>query len=102
LRVRRFERMIGSGGDGGHRGGDGIVRELEALDQCEGTVLSDRRETQPYGLSGGGAASPGNNAIVDAAGTLTPLAGKARFSLRRGEGLRITTPGGGAWGKVPP
>ncbi len=57
LRVRRFERDAGSGGAGRHRGGDGVVREIEALVPVEGTVLSDRRLTRPYGLAGG---SPGD------------------------------------------
>ena len=55
LRVRRFERATGSGGAGKHRGGDGIVRELEALTPAEGTVITDRRISRPYGLSGGSA-----------------------------------------------
>ena len=53
LRVRRFESAPGTGGTGDHRGGDGIIREIEALEPCEGTVLTDRRTTQPYGLAGG-------------------------------------------------
>src|SRR4051812_46653787 len=53
LRVRRFERAVGTGGEGTFRGGDGTVRELEALADCEGTILSDRRVSPPYGLAGG-------------------------------------------------
>src|SRR5204862_7193903 len=34
LRVRRHALRLGSGGAGVHRGGDGIVRELEALEPC--------------------------------------------------------------------
>ena len=59
LRVRRFERATGTGGAGAHRGGDGTVRELEALADCEGTILSDRRTTRPYGLAGGSAGRRG-------------------------------------------
>jgi N-methylhydantoinase B len=93
LRVVRFERAPSTGGDGKFRGGDGIVREIQSLDACEGTVLADRRVYRPYGLSGGGAAQPGHNHIDDA-----PLAGMAQFALRPGQIFRIVTPGGGGWG----
>ena len=59
LRIRRFERCARSGGNGRYRGGDGIIREVEALAACEGTILSDRRLSRPYGLSGGAAGRSG-------------------------------------------
>jgi N-methylhydantoinase B len=95
LRVRRFERAESTGGAGRYRGGDGIVRELEALDDCEGTILSDRRISRPYGLSNGAAGASGMNSIVDADGSETQIAGKSRFNLRKGQILRIQSPGGG-------
>ena len=98
LRVRRFERAVGTGGAGANVGGDGIVREIEALASCEGTVLSDRRVSRPYGLAGGAAGSAGANEIMRATGAVEPLAGKARFALARGDVLRVRTPGGGGWG----
>jgi N-methylhydantoinase B len=101
LRVRRFERAPNTGGEGLHRGGDGIIRELEALGACEGTVLTDRRLGRPYGLAGGAPASAGENSIVRADGPPARLGGKATFSLRRGDRLRIVTPGGGGWGDAP-
>jgi N-methylhydantoinase B len=98
LRVRRFERAMGTGGAGANVGGDGIVREIEALEACEGTVLSDRRASRPYGLGDGAAGAAGENEIVRAAGGApAPLAGKARFALAAGDVLRIRTPGGGGW-----
>lgn len=98
LRVRRFERALSTGGRGAHRGGDGIVREIEALAPAEGTVLSDRRLSRPYGLRGGQAASAGTNAIISSSGKESKLAGKCNISLRDGDVLRIVTPGGGGWG----
>ena len=104
LRVRRFERAPGTGGggagDGAHRGGDGIVREIEALAPCEGTILSDRRASRPYGLAGGDDAAHGANAIFRPAGQRTSLPGKSRFSLAPGDVLRVVTPGGGGCGKI--
>src|SRR5438552_10940257 len=93
LRVRRFERAADSGGGGKHRGGDGILREIEALLPAEGTVITDRRISRPYGLAGGTAARSGANSINDAA-----IAGKAKVKLSRGDVLKIVTPGGGGWG----
>jgi N-methylhydantoinase B len=95
LRVRRFERAPATGGTGRHRGGDGIIRELEALSECEGTILSDRHISSPYGLHGGSSGSSGHNSIVDPDGSEASLAGKARFTLKKGQLLRIQTPGGG-------
>jgi N-methylhydantoinase B len=98
LRVRRFERAGGTGGAGHHRGGDGIVRELEALTDADGTLLTDRRMSRPYGLSGGQPAAHGENTLAPRNRPELPLGGKATFKLARGDVLRITTPGGGGWG----
>lgn len=97
LRVRRFERAAGTGGAGEFPGGDGIVREIEALAACEGTMLGDRRSTRPYGLCGGGAGQRGVDCIKSG-GQVFPLRGKSRFTLRAGDRLCIATPGGGGWG----
>lgn len=93
LRIRRFERAAGSGGAGKQTGGDGIIREIEALTPVEGTLVTDRRISRPYGLAGGQRAAPGANSIND-----TPIGGKSKVTLARGDILRIITPGGGGWG----
>ena len=98
LRVRRFSRADSTGGAGLHRGGCGIVRELEALSDCEGTILADRRQSRPYGLQGGESAQSGRNLIIDPDGSERLLPGKVQFKLRKGQILRIQTPGGGGWG----
>jgi N-methylhydantoinase B/oxoprolinase/acetone carboxylase alpha subunit len=85
VRVRAYRIRAGSGGEGKHRGGDGIVRELQFLDAADVTILSDRHKFGPYGLAGG---SPG------ACGATS----KARFTAGRNEILHIETPGGGGWG----
>jgi N-methylhydantoinase B len=95
LRVTRFERAPGTGGPGQFPGGDGILRELQALAPCTGTILSDRRTAAPWGLTGGASASAGSNSVND-----QPISGKAQFSLNAGDLLRIRTPGGGGWGKA--
>jgi N-methylhydantoinase B len=99
LRVRRYSLRRGSGGEGEHRGGDGIVREIEVLTNAEVTLLADRRIQRPWGLSGGGEGAAGKTSILRGDGTVEELPGKANVRLNRGERIRIETPGGGGWGK---
>src|SRR5204862_148476 len=68
LRIRRLERSLNSGGRGRFHGGDGIVREIEALEPCQGTVMTDRRVGRPYALQGGDASAPGVNATLRRSG----------------------------------
>jgi N-methylhydantoinase B len=98
LRVRRFERDPGTGGNGRHRGGDGVIREIEALAPTTGTLLTDRRLHRPYGLAGGTPGSPGENWIIVTGDHDQVVAPKAEFALKTGDRLRIMTPGGGGWG----
>ncbi len=97
LRVRRYSVRRGSGGDGLHPGGNGIVREIEFLAAADVTILSDRRERGPYGLAEGSAGSPGRNVLVNRGGE-KPLPAKVRFEVESGDILRIESPGGGGWG----
>jgi N-methylhydantoinase B len=98
LRVRKYSLRSGSGGEGKHRGGDGIVREIEVLTDAEVTLLADRRERGPYGLSGGSDGAAGKTEILHQGGTVDRLPGKANVRLRKGERIRIATSGGGGWG----
>jgi N-methylhydantoinase B len=90
LRVRELSVRRGSGGEGVHRGGDGIVREIEALAPMRFTLISERRRHSPRGRGGGRDGKPGLN-LLDG----EPLASKAEGELRPGNRLRIETPGGG-------
>jgi N-methylhydantoinase B len=98
VRVKRYAIRGGSGGMGKHRGGDGIVREIEFLSPVEVGLLSDRRETAPYGLFGGLSGRRGKNTLIRGAKSKI-LAGKTSFIANPGDILRIETPGGGGWGK---
>jgi N-methylhydantoinase B len=104
LRVWRAELRAGSGGAGRHPGGDGIVREIEVLDEAVLTLQTERRARGPWGLAGGAAGAPGRNTRVDADGRETPLASKGTWRLAAGERVRLETPGGGGWGpgQAPP
>jgi N-methylhydantoinase B len=100
LRVRRYALRPGSGGAGKHRGGDGIVRELEVLTDVEVTLLADRRARGPWGLQGGHDGAAGKARIFRKDGATEELPGKCNTRLRKGDRLRIETPGGGGWGSA--
>jgi N-methylhydantoinase B len=97
LRVRQYAIRPGSGGRGLHDGGDGVVRELEFLAPAHVTLITERRETRPYGLAGGGDAQVGHN-VLERDGAELAIDAKAELDVREGDRLRIETPGGGAWG----
>ena len=99
LRVRRYSLRPGSGGKGKFRGGDGIVREIEVLTDCEVTLLADRRTRGPWGLSGGADGAPGKTFITRHDGSVEPMPAKFSTRLRNGERITIETPGGGGWGQ---
>src|SRR5436853_4444899 len=94
LRVTRYSFRAGSGGKGKHRGGDGIVREIEVLTESEVNLLADRRKRGPYGLGGGSAGKPGRTQIIRRGGKSETLAGKGGTRLQRGDRIRIESPGG--------
>ena len=100
LRVRRYSLRPGSGGGGKHRGGDGIIREIEVLTDCEVTLLADRRTRGPWGLAGGSAGAPGKASVIRHGGLIEEMPGKFSTRLRKGERIRVESPGGGGWGTV--
>jgi N-methylhydantoinase B len=100
LRVRRYALRAGSGGEGKFRGGDGIVREIEVLTDCEVTLLADRRLRGPGGLAGGADGAPGVTFIARRDGSVEEMPAKFSTRLRKGERITIETPGGGGWGEA--
>jgi N-methylhydantoinase B len=99
LRVRQYGLRRGSAGEGKHRGGEGVVREIEVLTDAEVTLLADRRQHGPWGLHGGADGAVGKASVLRADGSHQPLPGKFNVRLRKGERIRIESPGGGGWGK---
>ena len=100
LRVRAYTIEPGTGGAGRQPGGEGLRREIEALEEMAGTILADRRRRGPYGLAGGEAGRPGRSEMVSPDGSVKKLNGKDRFHLAPGQVLRVVTPGGGGYGPV--
>jgi 5-oxoprolinase (ATP-hydrolysing) len=95
LRVRELALRRGSGGDGLHRGGDGIVREVEALAPMRYTLIGERRRHPPRGRDGGEDGETGADFLNG-----EPLPGKGEGALQPGDRLRIETPGGGGNSRV--
>ncbi len=93
LRVERWELRRGSGGEGSHRGGDGVVRELRMLEDCRLSVLAERRRHAPPGRAGGENGAPGRTLVN---GEEQPP--KLTRQLHAGDVVRVETPGGGGHG----
>ncbi|MBW3608418.1 MAG: hydantoinase B/oxoprolinase family protein [Actinobacteria bacterium] len=96
LRVVRHAIRRGSGGSGRHRGGDGIVRELEALAPMSYALITERRRHPPRGADGGADGACGRNLLNG-----EPLPAKASGELAPSDRLAIETPGGGGHGTPP-
>lgn len=99
--VERYEVREGSGGDGLHRGGDGLVREYAFGDRATVTLVTERRRFAPWGLAGGGDGAPGRNLLIRASGETAELPARASVEAEPGDRIRIETPGGGGWGPAP-
>lgn len=51
--LRRFNLREGSGGKGKYIGGDGVIREMQFLENMNISILSERRIYAPWGIFGG-------------------------------------------------
>eukprot|EP00978_Attheya_sp_CCMP212_P003417 scaffold7033_cov40-Attheya_sp.AAC.1 len=96
--LRQFALRSNSGGSGNHRGGDGVVREIEPLRPLVMSILSERRTLHPYGMAGGDEGACGRNLLIKKEGIIVNVGGRCSTSLDVGEKLRIETPGGGGYG----
>jgi N-methylhydantoinase B len=92
LRVERYELVYDSGGEGEHRGGDGVVRAVGVLEPASLSLLTDRRRHRPAGANGAGAGQSGRNLLGD-----EELPPKTSRELEEGDVVSVRTPGGGGW-----
>jgi N-methylhydantoinase B len=93
VRVERHALRTGSGGTGRHRGGEGVVRELRALEPCRLSLITERRSRAPQGAAGGGPGAQGRSLLNG-----EELPAKVTRDLQAGDVIRIETPGGGGFG----
>jgi N-methylhydantoinase B len=94
LRVERYTLRLGSGGEGGHQGGDGVLRELRVLEPCRLSIISERRRYQPGGERGGDPGAAGRNRLNG-----EDLPAKVTRDLAAEDVVTIETPGGGGCGR---
>jgi N-methylhydantoinase B len=94
LKAIEYSLRRGSGGAGKQRGGDGAVRELEAVEEMRYSLITERRRHAPPGAEGGEPGARGRNLLNG-----EELPPKASGTLQPGDRLRIETPGGGGYGR---
>jgi 5-oxoprolinase (ATP-hydrolysing) len=95
----RFAIRAGSGGQGRHRGGNGVVREVRFRAPMTAAILSNRRRVPPFGLCGGAPGQLGKNWIRRASGAVEHLTATAAVAMEPGDVFVIETPGGGGFGQ---
>jgi len=126
--LREFSIRKGSGGKGQHRGGDGVVRDIELRISLQVSILSERRVYRPYGMAGGedaqcglnlwvrkvkkaswetslrniqgGAAEGAEEDDAEYEERYINLGAKNSAPMKKGDRIIINTPGGGGWGKI--
>jgi N-methylhydantoinase B/oxoprolinase/acetone carboxylase alpha subunit len=104
MRVRRYALRKNSGGAGVAAGGDGIVRELEMLEDATLSLITERRTSRPWGIAGGEPGAAGENWLLPGGDEARArrLADKCTLRLQAGDVVRIVTPGGGGFGVPAP
>jgi N-methylhydantoinase B len=93
MRIERYELRYDSGGSGGNRGGDGIIRSVRVLQPASLSLLTDRRRHPPQGMEGGDPGEVGRNLLGD-----EELPPKVSRELEEGDIITVETPGGGGYG----
>jgi 5-oxoprolinase (ATP-hydrolysing) len=96
--IEGFSLRVGSGGQGVHRGGDGVVRRVRFLKPMTAAILSNRRRVAPFGLNGGASGLVGTSRIERRDGAVERLDSTATSQMQRGDVFVVETPGGGGFG----
>jgi len=96
--VEAFSVRHGSGGAGRHHGGCGARRRIRFREAMTAAILSTRRDTDPFGLEGGGPGARGTTTLIRANGERVRLKGRDETQVAVGDAIEIETPGGGGFG----
>jgi N-methylhydantoinase B len=97
FRVTAYRLRRGSGGDGLHRGGDGIEREITFGVSATVSLMGERRRNRPWGLAGGEPGAVGEDWLIRGS-SHRQMEAKGTFEVQPGDRLLVRTPGGGGWG----
>jgi N-methylhydantoinase B/oxoprolinase/acetone carboxylase alpha subunit len=98
VRLERFMLRKGSGGKGFYPGGNGVIRELKFSKPATVTIISERRNYEPYGMNGGGNGKKGINLLKNTKGKIIKLPHRIELKVKTGDSIIIETPGGGGFG----
>lgn len=101
VRFTQWALRPGSGGDGQHRGGLGAIYEIELLeDSAEAFIFGERGKSAPKGIHGGQPALPNVFEYCQNGEWKTPpmMSKMLGIHLKKGDRVRLQTPGGGGWG----
>jgi len=99
VRLDQFAIRRGSGGQGAHDGGDGVIRAVIFLEPMRANILANRRRVPPRGIMGGADAQGGRNWVERTDGTVEMLSATAYAEVQPGDRFVIETPGGGGFGR---
>jgi 5-oxoprolinase (ATP-hydrolysing) len=98
IRLVRFTLRKGSGGKGVYPGGNGVIREIMFLRPSTVSIISERRNYEPYGMNGGENGKRGVNLLKKASGEIMSLPHRIVLNVDAGDSIIIKTPGGGGFG----
>ena len=96
--LESFAIRANSGGNGSHRGGNGVVRRVRFREAMTAGILSGRRVISPCGLNGGEAGKVGRNYVETVDEKVEDLRSTATVEMQPGDVFVIETPGGGGYG----
>ncbi|WP_434148839.1 hydantoinase B/oxoprolinase family protein [Methylocaldum gracile subsp. desertum] len=96
--LETFAIRRGSGGEGLHKGGDGVIRKIRFLQPMTAGIVSSRRLRPPFGLNGGNPGACGRNLVIRANGEQEILGSQAEIDMAADDVFVIETPGGGGYG----
>ena len=99
VRLEQFAIRRGSGGQGEHKGGDGVMRTVTFLEPMRANILANRRRVAPRGIKGGADGAAGRNWVERTNGTVEMLSATASAQMQPGDRFVIETPGGGGFGR---
>ena len=98
VRLESFAIREGSGGNGAHRGGNGIIRRLRFLERMTVTTLCSHRRIRPFGVGGGEPGECGREWVERSNGDILKLAGNDACEVHPDDVVVMCTPGGGGFG----
>ncbi|MCY7333676.1 MAG: hydantoinase B/oxoprolinase family protein, partial [Pseudanabaena sp. CAN_BIN31] len=98
--LEEFAIRANSGGNGKHKGGNGVIRKIKFLEPMTAAILSSSRAIAPFGLNGGESGATGRNYVIRYDGDIDELASTATVQMKSGETFVIETPAGGGYGQA--